>query len=212
MLPSPDDLARALSAYDVVDLPPIPGQSNHLGTGVLVPLVWTGDDIECLVTLRPARMRQHAGEVCFPGGRPDPGDADLAATALREADEELGIRGARVLGRLSSMPLYTSNYRLFPTVAAVGDAPLAPSPDEVARVFRLSLRGWLARPAWDGIPFTWQDRRMVSPIFPLEGCVMYGGTAHVFWELLRVAGPLMGQPIPPFQAGRYAWADLIPGL
>ena len=209
MLPTPNDLSRALTALDAGDLPPIPGQRNHLRTGVLVPLRWTGDDIECLVTLRPARMRQHAGEVCFPGGRPDPGDVDLTATALREADEELGIRDARTLGALSSMPLYTSDYRLCPTVAAIGDAPLTPSPDEVARVFRLSIRDWLGRPFWDGIQFSWGERDLMSPIFPLEGCVMYGGTAHVFWELLTLLAPLMEAVVPPFRGGQFTWKELL---
>jgi 8-oxo-dGTP pyrophosphatase MutT (NUDIX family) len=207
---TPEDLRRALGALTVVDHPALPGRTNHLRAGVLVPLVFSGSgDAECLVTLRAASLGQHAGEVSFPGGKPDPADGTLERTALREAEEELGIDGAEVLGRLASMPLYTSDWRLVPFVARVPPGPLTPEPGEVARVYRLSLRGWLSRPQLDGIPFDWEGQRVWSPIFPLDGCVMYGGTAHTFMELLRVAAPLLGLEVPPFVGGRFSWEDLL---
>ena len=99
--------------------------------GVLVPLRWRGG-LSCTLTLRPGKLRRHGGEVSFPGGRREPEDVSLEATALREAREEIGLTSARVLGRLSSMPVYTSDFRLEPFVAEVpSDAVWTPDPVEV---------------------------------------------------------------------------------
>ena len=103
--------------YQWREWPALPGQTNDIRCGVLVPAVIT-DDIKVYAGVRSSGLDKHAGEICFPGGRPEPSDDDLVATALREAQEEMGISGARILGRLSSMPLYTSNYRLEPYVGA----------------------------------------------------------------------------------------------
>lgn len=203
-----DAIRRALSAYQPIDIPALPGRTNHLRAGVLVPLI-LDEDPRCLVTERAAHLGQHGGEVSFPGGKPDPEDGTLERTALREAEEELGITEAEVLGELSAMPLYTSDWRLVPFVAAVPDAPLIPSPGEVARVFRLSIRDWLDRPHIDGIPYTLSGLTSHSPIFDLDGLPMYGGTAHTFYELLQVLAPLMDRELPPFKGGRYRWEDLL---
>jgi len=205
---TPDAIRRILDAYQPVDIPALPGRTNHLRAGVLVPLV-LGADPYCLVTERAAHLGQHGGEVSFPGGKPDPGDGTLERTALREAEEELGITGAEVLGELSAMPLYTSDWRLVPFVAAVPEAPLTPSPGEVARVFRMSLIDWLDRPHLDGIPYTMMGLSSHSPIFALDGVVMYGGTAHTFYELLQLLAPLLGREVPPFVAGRFSWPELL---
>jgi 8-oxo-dGTP pyrophosphatase MutT (NUDIX family) len=148
--PSADDYRHAMARHPRLELPALPGRRNHLRTGVLVPLVWRGDDVDCVLTVRSRQLRTHGGEVSFPGGRPE-GDESLDATALREAREELGIAEAEILGELSSVPLYTSDFRLFPFVAAIADAPLTPSPDEVAEVLTVSLGELLARDHFDAI-------------------------------------------------------------
>jgi len=203
-----DAIRRALDAYPLVDIPALPGRTNHLRAGVLVPLVLSPEPY-CLVTERTAHLNQHGGEVSFPGGKPDPEDGTLERTALREAEEELGITGAEVLGELSAMPLYTSDWRLVPYVAAVPEGPLTPSPVEVARVFRMSLIDWLDRPYLDGIPYTMMGLSSHSPVFDLDGVPMYGGTAHTFYELLQIVAPLLGREVPPFRAGRFNWPDLL---
>ena len=118
-LPDLPSLAALLAAHPRIDVPALPGRRNHLHAGVLVPLRFVDGDLEVVLTERVATLRHHGGEVSFPGGKPDPEDRDLEHTALREAEEEIGLRGARVLGRLSSIPLYTSDFRLEPFVALV---------------------------------------------------------------------------------------------
>ena len=118
--------------------PNLPGRRNHLRAGVLVPVCFE-DEPTVYLTERPRTMPRHAGEVSFPGGLPAEVDADLEATARREAEEEIGVRHVRLLGRLASTPLYTSDYRLEPFVASVDRREIAPDPREVARLIELSL-------------------------------------------------------------------------
>jgi 8-oxo-dGTP pyrophosphatase MutT (NUDIX family) len=208
MLPTPDELRGALAAHERQDLPALPGQRNNLLSGVLVPLVWDPEPV-CILTLRSSTLRKHAGEVSFPGGRPDEGDRDLQHTALREAAEELGIEGARVLGELSSVPLYTSEYRLCPFVAEVPVMELTANPDEVAEVLRLSIAEVLSRPVIHAIEWQHGEQGGLSPVFEIGERRMFGATAHSFLELLEVMAPLFQRTVPERRAGRYRWSDML---
>lgn len=109
--------------------------------GVLVPLLMGPQGLAVLLTRRTAHLRHHAGQVSFPGGRAEPGDADVVATALREAREEVGLdpRLPEILGR---MPAYTTvtRFLITPVVALVPPhATFQPEPNEVAEVFQVPL-------------------------------------------------------------------------
>lgn len=175
----------------------------------MVPLRWASD-LECLLILRSAALRTHAGEIGFPGGRPEPQDADIQATAAREAREELGITGARFLGRMSSIPLFTSDFRLEPFVAQVTQTALTPDPGEVAEVLTVGVGEVLSAPHIDAIPFTGWGERLLSPVFSIGDHHLFGGTAHSFLELLRILAPLMDMRVPPLRPGRYTWRDIKP--
>ncbi|HHH30542.1 MAG TPA: CoA pyrophosphatase [Polyangiaceae bacterium] len=206
-----DQVRAALARHRRVDMPALPGRTNHLESGILVPLMWQQDRLWCIATLRTDGLREHAGEVCFPGGRPEPGDQDLTQTALREAHEELGIADAEILGPLSSIPLYTSDYRLRPWVAAVPSQELVPNPAEVARVLRLDVGEQLSRSHIDAIPWTHPDTgaSYSSPVFSIDDVLMYGATAHTFRELLEVLAPLLGATMPTLETGRFTWQDVL---
>ncbi|MFT4974930.1 MAG: 8-oxo-dGTP pyrophosphatase MutT (NUDIX family) [Myxococcota bacterium] len=196
---------RALSDHDPIEHPALPGRTNHRKAGILLPLQPADNDLRCTLIQRSTRLRDHPGEIGFPGGKREPADRSLADTALRETHEELGLSGLRLLGRLSSFPLFTSDYRLEPFVAAVppGMTP-TPEPGEVAAVVTVSLRDLLERSHTEAIAFDWEGREVLSPVFfGLAARPLYGGSAHVLWELLS----LLGEP-PPLRAGRYQWADL----
>lgn len=126
-------------------------QSSH--AAVLVPLVQraaTAADggLHVLLTMRTDHLRDHAGQISFPGGRCEPHDAGPAATALREAEEEVGLPHAQVevIGQLPSYTTVTS-FVVTPVVALV-QAPLALALDsfEVAEAFEVPL-AWLMNPA-----------------------------------------------------------------
>lgn len=204
---TPDGLAGALDAHELQEVPALPGRRNDQLAGVLVPVVWRGGPW-ALATARSRGLRSHAGEVCFPGGRPEAGDDDLFATACREAHEEVGLEVVRPLGRLSSMPVYTSEHRLEPFVAEVRDGPLRVNPGEVAEVLAIDLAALLTAPYLDAIPWDQDGLRLLSPVFTLGEHVMYGGTAHVLFELLSVVASAAGVELPPRRPGRYQWAEL----
>ena len=114
---------------------------------VLVPLVMR-EQLTVLLTERTAHLSTHSGQVAFPGGRQDPGDADAAATALREAQEEVGLVPAAV-EVLGCLPTYVTGtaFVVTPVVGLVApDAALTPNPYEVADVFEVPL-AFLMNPA-----------------------------------------------------------------
>nr|WP_197022609.1 CoA pyrophosphatase [Comamonas aquatica] len=130
---------------------------------VLVPLVLR-EELTVLLTQRTEQLSTHSGQVAFPGGRQDPEDADATATALREAQEEVGLDPGQV-EVLGSLPVYETGtaFMVTPVVALVQpDAALYPNPYEVADVFEVPLR-FLLDPAhhqrhrlhWQGLEREW---------------------------------------------------------
>lgn len=208
-LPSPNAFRDALGARTPIVIPALPGRTNHLNAGILVPLRWLDDEIEVILTERAAHLSNHPGEICFPGGRSEEGDENARATALREAEEEIGLHGAEVLGELSSIPLYTSDYRLHPYVACVpNNAQLTLQESEVASLVKFGIRELLDTKLY-GIPWEHEGREHVSPIFEAPTKLVFGGTAHALWELLEVVAPLFETKVPKLITGKYTWGDVL---
>jgi 8-oxo-dGTP pyrophosphatase MutT (NUDIX family) len=138
-----------------------PVSSKH--AAVLIPLFESEGEIHVILTQRSSKLRKHAGEVCFPGGKQEDGDANDVATALREAHEELGIDPGCV-NVIVSMPPVLSKHLLSvtPVIATVpSDLRFIPSPSEVDHVFSAPLSMFLeAGPGyshrdvqWEGLPY-----------------------------------------------------------
>jgi len=109
--------------------------------GVLVPLRVSGGEVSVVLARRTERVPHHKGQVCFPGGSRDPGDRVLLATALRESEEELGIRPADVvlLGTMKAVPTVTGFF-IQPFVARIPDsARFLLNEFEVAEAFEAPL-------------------------------------------------------------------------
>jgi 8-oxo-dGTP pyrophosphatase MutT (NUDIX family) len=116
---------------------------------VLVPLVLHADGLSVLLTRRTDHLREHAGQISFPGGRAEPGEDDPSLTALREAEEEVGLprHQVEVIGR---MPAYTTvtSFVVTPVVALVhSPLVLQIDPFEVAEAFEVPL-SFLMTPAF----------------------------------------------------------------
>jgi len=208
-VPSSRDIGVALTKHQTAEDFSLPGRTNHIMAATLIPLRWD-PDLTVIATVRNDQMRQHPGEVCFPGGTPESTDKDLQQTALREAAEELGITGPEVLGTLSRIPVYTSEHRITPYVAAIASTPLRPAPQEVASIIEISVLDILQRPTIEGLPFQINGEAAWSPIFHLSGHIMYGATAHSFVELLEVLAPLYELNLPPYALGETQWSDVLP--
>ncbi len=108
---------------------------------VLVPIVTHADGLTVLFTQRTAQLRAHSGQVSFPGGRAEPGDATPESTALRETQEEIGLAPERV-EVIARMPEYLTRtgYRVTPVIGLVAPPlELAPDSREVAEAFEVPL-------------------------------------------------------------------------
>ena len=166
---------------------------------VVVPLRLDPEPVT-VVVLRGSQLKDHGGEVGFPGGKPDPGDADLTATALRELEEEVGVAASdvEICGPLNPMPVITGRYLIHPFVGALapGAAPRVAS-KEVARVLTLPLLPLLTGEQPIGaIRGEWNGALIFAPHFPLDGCVLYGASAYILYELLARLANRLGSPLP----------------
>ena len=108
------------------------------------------------------------------------------------------------------MPVFTSDYRLHPTVARIDDTPLRPEPGEVAEVVRLDLEKLLEPGAVEGIPYVHDGREAMSPLFHTSGDgLVFGATAHTLLELLHVlAPPATGAALAPLRKSALGWAEV----
>lgn len=169
-----------------------PGQPLRPAS-VLVPLFMEGGEPWMVLTRRTEQLSQHPGQISFPGGGRDPGDADAAATALREAQEEIAIDRGQVdlLGPLDQLDTITG-FRVSPFVAAVpAGYPYVPAAGEVAAILTLPLRAFLAPGA-----LTVEDReflgvrRRVYGYF-VSGTLVWGVTGRIVHHFLDLVGPLL---------------------
>ncbi len=185
---SADDFAGALRAVllDPADAARIE-VDGRTDAGVLVPLYLdAAGRPHAVFTRRDADLRRHAGEISFPGGRRDADDADLVATALREAGEEIGLDPAAVelLGALQPTPTIATSYAVYPFVGLV-PAGLAwtLSAREVAGVLELGLDDLRAgyrreRLVRRGLPFR-------TDVYVVGDDLIWGATARIVADLLE---------------------------
>jgi 8-oxo-dGTP pyrophosphatase MutT (NUDIX family) len=151
-----------------------------------------------VLTERATRDGHHSGEVSFPGGKAEPDDADLVATALREAAEEValdpGPSELRIVGLLERVWIPVSDFEVTPVVALAGRRPiLVPSPDEVARIVEAPLAAFLPGARVEIVERTIGDWSLRYGAYPIDGLSVWGATARVLSQLGAILEPPAGR-------------------
>jgi 8-oxo-dGTP pyrophosphatase MutT (NUDIX family) len=171
------------SDFSLSGIVPVP--ETWKPASVLVPLVNRAPGITVLLTQRTADMPSHAGQVAFPGGRRQAGDADAAATALRETEEEVGIP-ARFIDVIGAVDLYHTGtgYEITPIVGIVTPGfTIRADPREVADVFEVPLEHFLdeVNHKIDSRQYQGRERRYYA--MPYGDRYIWGATAGMLKNL-----------------------------
>jgi 8-oxo-dGTP pyrophosphatase MutT (NUDIX family) len=156
-------------------------------------------EAEVILIERVDRGGHHSGEISFPGGKPEPEDADVVATALRESAEEVALdaeaAGVRVIGKLETFWIPVSGYRITPVLAiAVRRPELAPSPDEVASIVRAPLDAFLPDAPIELVETTIRDFPLRFGAYIVGGHRVWGATARILGQLGAIVGTSPSQP------------------
>jgi 8-oxo-dGTP pyrophosphatase MutT (NUDIX family) len=187
-LPRPPDALMPVRIDGPSRTWPEPGPTAR-AAAVLVLLVPAHDgSAGVILTERVDRGGHHSGEVSFPGGRAEPEDATVAATALREAAEEValdaGAAGVEVVAQLESFWIPVSDFRVTPVVAIARRRPLlSPSPDEVARILEAPLAAFLPGTPIEIVEREIRGWRIRYGAYPVDGLLVWGATARVLGQL-----------------------------
>ena len=159
----------------------------------MVPLFFYAAEYHVLYTLRPTTIGTHSGEVAFPGGRYQDDDASLLQTALREAEEEVGLKpdDVQILGPLDDLRTRSTNYLVTPYVGLIPpNYSYRPDPKEVAEIFSVPL-AFLQDPHNQHNEI-WYHREEQIPIvsYHYRGYTIWGATQRVTQNLLEVLAVL----------------------
>ncbi|MGB0114512.1 MAG: CoA pyrophosphatase [Ilumatobacteraceae bacterium] len=184
------NVSDLIAHVPVTSVPPVPPFPDARLSAVLIALHDGVDGAEVLLTRRSMQLRNHRGEISFPGGRTDPGETPIE-TALREAHEEVGLDPSlpSVVGELGHLSTIVSRSHIVPVVSILDERPdLAPQTGEVDRVLwtpisDLTRDGTYRMERWGNPPI---DRPL--HFFELDDETVWGATAHMLVELLTAAG------------------------
>src|SRR5947209_11183376 len=186
-----DELRQVLLTAE--DAAAMESQGGSTEAAVLVPLYFDRGDLHAVFTKRRDDLPRHAGEISFPGGRQDFPDEDLRDTALREAEEEIGLLrdDVELVGALPPTGTFVTGFRIHPFVGAIKPGHVWKAhPREVESVLELSLSDLLKgfemqRLIRKGVPFK-------TPTYTVDGNLVWGPTARILQGLLERLQPLLG--------------------
>jgi 8-oxo-dGTP pyrophosphatase MutT (NUDIX family) len=163
---------------------------GRVDAAVLIPLYLDGGHLHAVFTKRRDDLSHHAGEISFPGGRQDFPEEDLRTTALREAQEEIGLapEDVELVGALPPVGTFVTNYKIHPFVGVIKPGHAwTPQPTEVEVILELSIPSLLAgyemkRLVRKGVPFK-------TPTYTVDGNLIWGATGRIVEQLLARLEP-----------------------
>ena len=158
---------------------------------VLVPVLPADGGARLVYTLRTGELRDHAGQISFPGGSIDPDDDSPLATALREAEEEIDLSPdlVEIVGELEEMYIPPSNFLVSPFVGLLCDgADLVLAPEEVEAIFSISLEELMSPGSLKKVVWEREGRPHEVPVFAVGGHEIWGATAAITAGILARLG------------------------
>jgi 8-oxo-dGTP pyrophosphatase MutT (NUDIX family) len=159
---------------------------------VLVPVLVSTPEPRVVFTKRTDTLSRHAGEISFPGGLADRGE-DAASAALREAEEELGLRPAdvKLVGSLPPVHTRVTGILIVPFVGLLGRDPrFTPNAEEIAEVLEFPLAHLIAHGAESELEH--EGHRFQTHVYEVDGHVIWGATARILWSLIDLLGRAQG--------------------
>jgi 8-oxo-dGTP pyrophosphatase MutT (NUDIX family) len=182
------EIKRVPAGPDLMAYGPSPTRA-----GVLIPLFCKDGSYHCLFTRRTNTVKRHKGEISFPGGIYDATDADMVATALREAHEEIGLQpqDVELLGALDEI-MTMSHFIISPFVGLIPyPYSFIPSHEEIDEIIILPLAGFLKEGVLSEEYRTYQGRTEKVTLYHSGGYVIWGATAKIlqqFVDLIAAGG------------------------
>lgn len=192
-LPSAETLSRPGGAGDARIDGGEPSQEEWAEAGalrlaaVLVPVVQHATGPSILLTRRADHLDKHSGQVAFPGGKVEASDASPVATALREAEEEIGLKPefVEVAGFLDTYQTGTG-FLMLPVVSFVRPGfSLTPDENEVADIFEVPLHDALNADNYERHEVMWKGKNRTYYSMQYDGYNIWGATAGVLMHMSR---------------------------
>ena len=189
-LPGVDAHLRLAPEIRINDLKIPKHPTNAMESAVLIILYPNNGHLKTVVILRNEYNGVHSGQISLPGGKTEKSDIDFKFTALREAQEEIGIIPSEleIIGQLSRFYVIPSNFIIYPFVAFCTQRPLFhPDPLEVQKIIEIDVFNEISYDKIVTKTLSFKDRVQIdAPGFAVSGEFMWGATAMIFSELLHV--------------------------
>lgn len=166
---------------------------SRLSSAVLIPIYKNDGQYHIVFIKRTNKVKTHKGQISFPGGNRDKGDKTLLATALRESEEEIGLRqaDAAILGELDDEITTTSNYIVTPFVAMIPwPYRLTPNHDEVDKIISIPIAALLEKDCLKPDTEKYHGKKMASFAYYYQKTKIWGATARILKKLLEIIEPL----------------------
>ena len=182
--------ATPSSDYDLNADIALPEGRKLRPAAVLIAIADAPGGAEVILTKRASHLKHHPGQIAFPGGKLDDGDADLVSAALREAEEEIGLP-RDLVSVLELMPIHetVTSYEVTPVVAALnGDFDPVPEPGEVAEIFRVPLAFLMDPSAYRVERRRWRGVWRQFYVVPYGPYYIWGATARMLKSLADRVG------------------------